>query len=760
MPLHIFHFRPARLVFAGLLFLMAAGPARAETSPGPAPIPEDRPDNIQKTIALLEDDQRRREVITLLKLMAALESQRSAPADPAQPEEAAGPDQPRPGLSGYLQSLVRETWLDLSSAGAGVKRAGQEAKAVFKALTDPLALALWYPYLLKTCLWGLACLLATWLILRCYGRKLPESAPPHTWLHQARALIKYVLVVAGPNLVLILSLLALPPLPATAPGVTADMALGFSLIRALIQYFFVNLSILYISLTVAAALFSPAGGRPALADLRPALASHFLRSWRFVAVYLAVFVLLDQTFLSHFASGRLYALALVLMTAPLPLYLTFRLIKLRHLTSLIDRAENLQVRSESAEDQANSEETAEPPAGPPPPYQGYLADLIVKKHWALLAILIIWGLTLIFLFNPAGARESLTGNLAVTLGLAGVAALLVKASRLLMRRLGAAGETPDSRRLRQNADNLVNLVVWSALGLGVLVIWGLPLGHIIENKITRELLGRSLTITVTIAALTIFIRFSRLVTEWLLSVPNIGQNRNWRTMTPLALTAVRAMAVFVGVVVILERLGVNVGPILAGAGILGLGVGMGAQSLVKDVINGISILLMDTLAVGDYVTIGGRSGTVESLGLRTIRLRDVAGNLTVVPNSSVEVIVNMTKDYSRDIVEFTAPYDADPDQMLKLAGEVARELSQAPAWRPRLTSPINLLGVTSFDANGTTIRLRVNTSPGQQWEVGRELRLRLKRRMLADGYKSPWFGQNVTIFRGPETGPPPADDAP
>jgi small conductance mechanosensitive channel len=219
-------------------------------------------------------------------------------------------------------------------------------------------------------------------------------------------------------------------------------------------------------------------------------------------------------------------------------------------------------------------------------------------------------------------------------------------------------------------------------------------------------------------------------------------------MTPLALTAVRALAVFTGVVVILERLGVNVGPILAGAGILGLGVGMGAQSLVKDVINGISILMMDTLSVGDYVTIGGRSGTVETVGLRTIRLRDAAGNLTVVPNSSVDTIVNMTRDYSQDLIEFTVPYDANPDDMLKLAGEVARSLSDDRDWQRYLMSPVDLMGVTAFDANGTTIRLKINTTAGNQWTVGRELRLRLKRKMLEAGYTSPWFGQSVFVLPG------------
>jgi|GEM_PF-318703 len=731
-----------------LAFWGPLNPALAQQEATEAP-----PSEIQKTIDILESEERRQELITLLKLLAVLEEQKAATGTAGgetisgvvPEEETAGPTD----LKGYIRGLTGGAWRDLSSTGAGLRQSWRDVKDVFGALAQPWAVEIWRPYLLKAFVWGLACLIVTWLIIRKYGRP-PEACFSHDFGDRLKALVKYVLIVAGPNLVLILSLLALPELSTTAPGVTADLATGFAFIHALIQHLFVNLSVLYISLRVAQALFTPSGEGHCLINLHPVLSRHFLHSWRVFAVYTALFAFVKDTCLEQFANGSLYSVVLVFLTLPVPIYLTFRLVKLRRLVHLISEAEaSAGAMEDSADALANSEEEEDEALDrhPPPARIDYLADIFIKKHWAPLAMGSVWLLSFISLLNPADAANRFGARLIGSLILIGLAALGVRLIRLLVLRL-VEEETEHGRRLVLHLDGLTNVLVWAVVAFLMLSLWGFPLISVLENEITRDILSRAFTITVVIIVVGVFIRFSRLATEWLLAVPNLGQNRNWRTMAPLVLTAARSLAVFIGVVVVLERLGVNVGPILAGAGILGLGVGMGAQSLVKDVINGISILLMDTLAVGDWVVVGGKSGTVEALGLRTIRLRDSSGNLTVVPNSSVDTIVNMTKDYSQDLVEFVAPYDADPDAMLQMSREVARELSLDPAWRPYCITPATVVGVIGFDANGTTIRIKINTSAGNQWAVGRELRLRLKRRMLKDGLKSPWFGQNVFLFQG------------
>lgn len=748
---------PLRLFSILLLFLMTpAAPAPAQENQAPA-----APDQIQNTINLLEDEQRRREVITLLKVMAAVDGEMKAGGLSAAAPAGAGPPS---GLKARFSAAVEGAWRDFSASGAGLKQAGREMRAVFQALAAPAAAAMWRPYALKILLWGCFCLLLTQALIMKFGRR-PAALADWTLGQRLAALLKYVLVMAGPNLVLIVSLLGLPALPSTAPGVTADLATGLLFVRSLVQHFFVNLSALYVSLRVAEALFAAGGHGYAVIRINPALASHFLHTWRAFAVYLAVYVFIRETFLEHFVSGSLYVVAVTLMTLPLPVYLSFRLLRLKRLFQSLRQSEAaLRGGQADADALANSDSEAETVLNEPANEPFYRADRFFKRHWATAALIGLWSLALISLCNPVETSVRFGGLVLLSILLPIAAALLIKAERRLVGRwLGR--ERAQGPTLAQNVDSLSNLVVWLGLVLALLNLWGLPLVRLLESELTRDLAGRALTIGVTLAVLPLFIRFSRLVTDQLLAIPSLAGNRNWRTMTPLVLTAARALAIFLAVVVILDRLGVNVGPILAGAGILGLGVGLGAQSLVKDIINGISILMMDTLSVGDVVSLGGKSGTVEALGLRSIRLRDTAGNLTVVPNSSVEVIVNMTRDYSQDLIEFTVPYDADPDAMLKLADEVADDLSRDPVWSRQLTAPASVMGITAFDPGGTTIRLQIKTLAGQQWSVGRELRLRLKRRMLQEGLKSTWFGQNIFFFKGepekeasapgePETAPP------
>ncbi len=746
------------LALGGLGLIWPAGPALAQAKPAankpaaaqPAPAADGAAHgNIQKAITLLEDDARRGDLVKLLKLMAALEEE-AAPGEAPAAEAEQPPDD---AVNAWLGGLAGEAFRDIQATGAGIHQTWLTIRDVFMALAKPQAVAQWRPYLLKVCVWGLICLLATLVLLKKYGRP-PTVAPGAVPVVRGKAALKYLLVVAGPNMVLILSFLALPPLSTTAPGVTANMATGFTFVYTLVQHFFINLSALYICLQTIKALFTCGPGGQCLVNIHPALARHFLNTLRVFAVYAVGAAFFRAVFLENFVTGTLYYFIMGLLTLPMSIYLSFRVVKLKRLINTIAEAE---IAAGDLDEEAPAEKAAPAKDGEPLPARlDYPANHLVRKHWGSLFLAGIWTLTLIALFNPADIGDRVVGRCLGSLALVLLGVAVVKVERMVLKRV-LLRDPRSGRRLLQNLDNLTNIVVWGVLAALVVGLWGVPLELVLENELAREISGRAFAILFTVGALVVFLKFSRLVTAWLLTVPDVNRNRNWRTMTPLLLTAVRTLAIFVAVVVVLERLGVNVGPILAGAGILGLGVGMGAQSLVKDVINGISILLMDTLSVGDYVTIGGKSGTVETVGLRTIRLRDASGNLTVVPNSNVDTIVNMTRDYSQDLVEFTVPYDANPDAMLRMAGEVGDELSQDRQWRRLLTSPVAVQGITAFDANGTTIRLKINTTAGNQWSVARELRLRLKRRMLHDGYKSPWFGQNVCVFRGdPSDGHPSA----
>jgi small conductance mechanosensitive channel len=172
-------------------------------------------------------------------------------------------------------------------------------------------------------------------------------------------------------------------------------------------------------------------------------------------------------------------------------------------------------------------------------------------------------------------------------------------------------------------------------------------------------------------------------------------------------------------------------------------VGLGAQSLVKDLINGISILGMDIIAVGDYVTIGGHSGTVDKVGLRSLCLRDINWNLILIPNSSIDTIINRTRGLSYSFLEIVMPPDVDPDELLALARAVAEDFNADAGWRSRLAEPVTVVGVIGFDPDGTTIRLKLTAPAGKQWEPEWELRRRLKQRLLLAGHDSRAFARAV-----------------
>ena len=719
------------ILWLGLPSLAMANP-KSTASEASKTAPED--DNVSGLITILEDDKKRQEVIKLLKLMEVLNAKGKAP----ELEQDLTAQQVETKLDSWMDIISKAIKEELFVSQEDLDLAKSKINGVIEALRNPQTRELWQPYALKSFLWSLAGLLIIIIAIGKFG-VLPPLCHEDSFWYRAKAVAKYIMFVVAPTVALIITVWSLPPPSVNTVGITRDAITGFSFIHSVLNYFFMNIAVAYILIKTAKMLFiKDPSSDCAIISIHPVLSRHFLRSFRNATIYIAFYIFVKETILEYFAVKPLYSLSLAALVLPVPIYFTYRTLRLKHLVNTI----------KEAEDSAGDLDITNPDTGETIMSElDYRANIILREHWALISIVSIWILGLISIFNPADIADKFTTRLISSLGVVILATLIIKAERSLALRL-ISHNTDNGHKFLMNIDNLINTLTWIAMVITVLTIWGLPLGALMRDATILDVLGRIVTIIIIGTVLLIFLRFSNLTAEWLMSFPEVNHNRNWRTMAPLLLTSIRAMAIFVSLVVVLERLGVNIGPILAGAGILGLGVGMGAQSLVKDIINGISILLSDILAVGDYVAISGHSGTVESVGLRNIRLRDTSNNLMVVPNSSVTTIINMTREYSQDLVEFTAPYDADPDDMIALAREVAEGLSGDANWKHLLTAPVSLVGVVSFDSNGTTIRLRVHSVPGQQWVVGRELRLRLKRTMMQKGLKSPWFGQNVFMFKG------------
>ena len=178
----------------------------------------------------------------------------------------------------------------------------------------------------------------------------------------------------------------------------------------------------------------------------------------------------------------------------------------------------------------------------------------------------------------------------------------------------------------------------------------------------------------------------------------------------------------------LRETGIDLAPVLATAGIGGLAIGFGAQTLVKDVISGFFLLLEDQVRIGDVVEVAGRRGTVETIQLRTIQLRDLSGNVHIVPNGSITLVSNMTRDFSRYLVDAQLARREDPDRVFAALRQIGDEMQKDPAFQEDILQPVEILGVETLTAATMTIRARLTTRAVEQWRVGREFNRRMKKR--------------------------------
>jgi len=199
-----------------------------------------------------------------------------------------------------------------------------------------------------------------------------------------------------------------------------------------------------------------------------------------------------------------------------------------------------------------------------------------------------------------------------------------------------------------------------------------------------------------------------------------------RTLSALIANTLRIFVVAAAVLMILEKIDINIAPILAGAGIVGLAVGFGAQTLVKDVISGFFLIFENQIRVGDAADIDGVQGIVESIHLRTVVIRDHQGAVHVIPCGSIAKLANLTKDFAYAVVDAVVSHRNDPDVVLKAARAAGKELADDAEWHDAVIGEVEVLGIETLDEAGFRIRLRIRTVPHRQWEVARELRFKLK----------------------------------
>ena len=266
-------------------------------------------------------------------------------------------------------------------------------------------------------------------------------------------------------------------------------------------------------------------------------------------------------------------------------------------------------------------------------------------------------------------------------------------------------------------------------------------GNFLSNlpKITTRVLMAALAVFIGI----IVVRIGRRMIASIVHMRNQKSNKTLQqvdTVKSLVTSIFNYVAYFIIITIALSIFGVNVSSILTVAGVGGIAISFGAQTLIKDIISGIFIWIEGSIAVGDVVNINDLSGVVENIAIRTTVVRDYNGNIYVIPNGDIRTITNMSRDFKRAIVDIRCPYEADMGHVVEILGE---EMEKAAEEIDGLTSVPEVMSILSFEPDAVIVRIAVQCPVGQHWRIERDLRTRVKARFDAEGIVMPHYQKPV-----------------
>jgi len=287
--------------------------------------------------------------------------------------------------------------------------------------------------------------------------------------------------------------------------------------------------------------------------------------------------------------------------------------------------------------------------------------------------------------------------------------------------------------------------------LAILQAWQINVMGWLASESGRDFLGRLFTIVIALLfALVIWEGTSGLINMYLQRKDQEGntvvRSQRVRTLLPLIRNILLVAVATITTMVTLSELGIDIAPLLAGAGVIGLAIGFGAQTLVKDFITGLFIFLEDSLHVGDVASVGGRTGTVEALSVRAVTMRDLSGTVHTIPFSTVDVVENLTKDFSYAVLDVGVGYSEDVDQVIDVLEEIGEELRADEVFGPRILAPLEVFGLNEFGDSAIVVRVRLKTMPAAQWGLKRAFNKRIKEKFDALGIEIPF--PHRTIYFG------------
>lgn len=304
----------------------------------------------------------------------------------------------------------------------------------------------------------------------------------------------------------------------------------------------------------------------------------------------------------------------------------------------------------------------------------------------------------------------------------------------------------------------MNLVTVALAAIGVLNLVGVAI-----DPVNQWLAQHGLRLLIILALIVLaFVLVDRMVPGAIRTavvrgrpgLPEMEVKKQADTLANVLVTSLQVFLLVLTVFMVLTEVGIDIGPLVAGAGVVGIAIGFGAQGLVKDIIAGIFVILEGQYRVGDVVGVAGVSGLVEDINLRRTVLRDWDGAVHYVPNGEIKVASNFTRERSRVNMNVSVGYREDLDRVMAVIDRVGKELAADPAWAPQIISPARSLRVDKFGDSGIEVKITGETQPGKQWDVMGELRLRLKRAFDQEGIEIPWphmklyFGETPPGFGG------------
>jgi small-conductance mechanosensitive channel len=727
----------------------ATGPAAAAP---PAAAPAAAPNaDLQRLIEALRDDARRAELLRALDALAATPGQpAAAPAEPPPPAE---PVLLPPNTLGAQL---------LTGASQRLQALSESAIAAARALTDLPGVASWASGVVRDPVtqarvldasWKLALLfglglLAEWATIRALRRwsdrldsMAPEPGDAWTWVKRVP---------------LVLGRFVLDLIPVGAFAVISYGMIGFVRPLPTTELVLLTTNNAYMALRAVMAgsrmLFSPASAHLRLVPCTDETAAYVTIWVRRIAVVGITGYAVAEAGLQFGLPWSAYDAILRVSALLMSLFLIIVVAQNRGTVAEALRAPELREGEAQPDRMRRLFRT--------------LRDRIADV-WHILAILWLLALWGVWALEVRDGFERLLRVSAVTILILGLAKLADSLARRALARSFRIG--PEMARRYPGLEARANRYVPVLKGiltafiavmalLFLLEAWGIEaFGWFGRGKLGARLLTSLVSMGLTIlVAVTVWELANAAIQRYLTRLARDAQaarSARVRTLLPMLRTVLSVAILAFVVLNVLTEIGVNVAPLIAGAGVVGLAIGFGSQTLVRDVITGVFLLFEDAVAVGDVVQVGGLSGVVEQLSIRSIKLRSVDGSVHIIPFSAVTTVTNMTRDFAFAVLDVSVAYGEDTDRVVGVLKEIGAEIRADAKFGPLIRDELDVLGVERLADSGVTIRARIKTEPASRWSVGREFNRRIKQRFDRLGIEIPYPHQKLVIGREGERHP-------